>query len=574
MKSAGFKGDLLIRAALSVAAGFFLALSFPKAGLAGLAWVAPGLLLMAALGCGGSAAFRFGYVGGAVHYLASLHWLLFIPFPAGAVAGWLALSAYLALYPATWVWLCWRLFPGKFQTSALDANAEDYASRSTLHASRFTWPRPLLDQFVSTPLFQRALWALACATIWVALETAVARLLTGFPWNLLGVSQVRILPVTQIASVTGVYGVSFLIAWFSVALACAGLVLMARPASARLWLGDLLFPVLGVGFVCWFGVQQITATRPSAQTVRMALVQPSIPQTLIWDPKENTNRFNQLLRLTERALQEKPAILVWPEAAVPNVLRYEPDAYAEVRKLAMDHRVWMILGADDAVPRTEPSTGREFDYFNSSFLINPEGKIVATYRKRRLVIFGEYVPLVRWLPFLKHFTPITEGFRAGEAITPFWLTDLKVKTSALICFEDAFPHSVREYAEPDVDFLLNLTNNGWFGESAAQWQHAANAALRAVENGLPLVRCANNGLSCWVDPRGGMHEVFFPDSNDIYGAGFKIVEIPVRRGGEKRERTFYNRHGDWFGWGCVGIVLGLLAFSLASAKSRSTTNRE
>jgi apolipoprotein N-acyltransferase len=534
-----------------------MALSFPKAGIAGLAWVAPGLMLVAALGCDGREAFRLGYVAGAVHYLTSLYWLLFIPFPAGAVAGWLALSAYLALYPATWVWLCWGVFPGEIRTRTSGA------TREAAHASRVTFPvARWLEVFASTPLFQRALWTLACATIWVALEMAVARMLTGFPWNLLGVSQARILPVTQIASVTGVYGVSFLVAWFSAALACAGLVLAARPAAARLWLGDLLFPALALTLVCGFGWKQITESPAPARTIKLALVQPSIPQTLIWDPRENTNRFNQILRLTEQALAKKPAIVVWPEAAVPNRLRYEPDTYEAVKKLAVQHRVWMIVGADDAVPRAESAGGHDFDYYNSSFLINPAGEIAATYRKRRLVIFGEYVPLVRWLPFLKWFTPIGDGFASGREIAPFSLPDLKVKTATLICFEDAFPHSVREYVAADTDFLLNLTNDGWFGESAAQWQHAANAALRAVENGLPLVRCANNGLTCWVDPRGGMHEVFFRNSDDIYGAGYKIVEIPILKDEQKREPTFYNRHGDWFGWGCVGMAGGLLAASV------------
>ena len=124
---------------------------------------------------------------------------------------------------------------------------------------------------------------------------------------------------------------------------------------------------------------------------------------------------------------------------------------------------------------------------------------MARYIKRKLVIFGEYVPLADWLPFLKYLTPIQGGFTPGRRPVSFPLPGLRAKTSVLICFEDIFPHLVREHVDDDTDFLVNLTNNGWFGESAAQWQHAANAVFRAVENGLPLVRCANNGLTCWVD---------------------------------------------------------------------------
>jgi apolipoprotein N-acyltransferase len=141
---------------------------------------------------------------------------------------------------------------------------------------------------------------------------------------------------------------------------------------------------------------------------------------------------------------------------------------------------------------------------------------------------------------------------------PFRVPELRVKFSVLICFEDVFPHGVREYVDEDTDFLLNLTNNGWFGESAAQWQHAASAVFRAVENGVPLVRCANNGLTCWVDPQGRLHEVYFPGTKDIYGPGVKLVQAPLLAG-RKRAPTFYWRHGDVFGWSCVGwcvLVVG------------------
>ena len=130
----------------------------------------------------------------------------------------------------------------------------------------------------------------------------------------------------------------------------------------------------------------------------------------------------------------------------------------------------------------------------------------------------------------------------------------------LICFEDVFPSVARASADDDLDVLLNLTNNGWFSASSAQWQHAANAVFRAVENGLPLVRCANNGLTCWVDACGRMHEVFFPHTQDIYGVGFKTARIPLLAEGVKRRPTFYHRHGNWFGWGCVFFCgMGLLA---------------
>jgi len=139
------------------------------------------------------------------------------------------------------------------------------------------------------------------------------------------------------------------------------------------------------------------------------------------------------------------------------------------------------------------------------------------------------------------------------------MPDLGVKTAVLICFEDMFPFLARESAEHDTDFLVNLTNNGWFGESAAQWQHAAGAVFRAVENGLPLVRCSNNGLTGWADKHGRLRQVFRDERGTIYGPGFMTADIPLLGNGEGRAPTFYHRHGDWFGWGCVGIAGIMLA---------------
>jgi apolipoprotein N-acyltransferase len=227
-------------------------------------------------------------------------------------------------------------------------------------------------------------------------------------------------------------------------------------------------------------------------------------------------------------------------------------------ELVQTNRVWLVFGGDDREERMEDGK-RVVDYFNAALIMNPDGQIEDVYHKRRLVIFGEYIPLVRWLPFLRYVTPIDDGLAAGAK--PGWLRTREpaARLGMLICFEDAFPQSARDTATEDTDFLVDITNDGWFSESAAQWQHAANASFRAVENGLPLVRCANNGLTCWVDACGRMRGVPAGMASDIYGAGFKTISIPLLAPGEKRESTFYHQHGDWFGWACVLISGGLLA---------------
>jgi apolipoprotein N-acyltransferase len=530
---------------LAILAGLLLAASFPKIGIAGLAWVAPGLMLAAALGKSGRESFRIGYVAGLAHYLASLYWLLLIPYrwhsiPLGPAAGWLSLSAYLALYPATWVWLLARVYRPRFTVHSLEGASPSWLPGSGGVLAQ-SWGR-------------RMLWAISGAALWVALEMVVARLFTGFPWNLLGSSQYQMLPLIQIASVTGIYGVSFLLVWVSLSLLSAALMVVLRPTLRSAWLGEILLPLIVVALVYYFGFRQLAGIPPPARQLKVCLVQPSIPQTLIWDTSRDRERFHELIRLSEQALTNRPDLLIWPEAAVPGYARWDTNIYPAITNLIRQHPAWLILGADDVGLPTHSAHADDYEFYNASFLVNPDGEFVSRYRKRNLVVFGEYLPLVRWLPFVKWFTPIEGGFTPGDRPVPFALTNLRVTTSVLICFEDIFPHLAREYAEDDTDFLVNLTNNGWFGESAAQWQHAAGALFRAVENGLPLIRCANNGLTGWVDAQGRLRQVFHDDRGAIYGAGCLTAEIPLLAPGEKRPPTFYHRHGDWFGWVCVALA--------------------
>lgn len=515
----GWTHSIWFRRAVAVGAGVALAMSFHKANIAGLAWVAPALILFAARN---GNAFRLGYLAGFAHYLVSLSWLLHIPVKFYPILGWIALAAYLAVYPALWAWLC----VGK-------------------------------QKAVEQKWLARTGHALLCAVLWVGLEMVVSRMFSGFPWNLLGTSQQRLLPLIQIATVTGVYGVSFLVIWFAASLLNALDALVNRPSARNVFLKELALPVFAIAILYAIGLHRISSAPKAERSITIALIQPSIPQTMIWNASEAEPRLAELLKLTEAALTNKPDLVIWPEAALPRMIRADQITARAIANLAQRHSTWFIVGSDDLDFR-----GTNEVYFNSSFLVSPRGEFAANYRKRRLVIFGEYVPLVDWLPFIKYLTPISGGFTAGEKPITFDMDTLNAKTSVLICFEDVFPHYAREHAGEDVDFLVNITNDGWFGESAAHWQQAASAAFRSVENGMPLVRCANNGISCWIDRFGGMHNVFFDDSRDVYKAGFKIVEVPLPSPATRGERTFYNLHGDWFGWSCVAITGALMLLRL------------
>ena len=257
----------------AIVAGLLLAASFPKIGVAGFAWVAPGLILLAAIGKGDGQAFRLGYVAGLAHYLASLYWLLLIPVTGYPILGWLALGAYLAIYPATWAWLTWKIFPAKFNPDTSTGGLRK-------------WP----EQFLTATWTQRMLWVLSGAAAWVAMEMTISRMFSGFPWNLLGASQYKLVPLIQIASVTGVYGVSFLAVWMSLSLLCAGMVIICRPVMRSAWVGEIILPMVVLVAVYGAGYRKLLRPEPKRPQLTVALVQPSIPQREIWDQAERDRR--------------------------------------------------------------------------------------------------------------------------------------------------------------------------------------------------------------------------------------------------------------------------------------------
>ncbi len=510
--------------------------------MAGLAWIAPGLILLVAAGQPPKAAFRLGYSAGLAHYLISLSWLLRIPAPGAPILGWLALSAFMALNTGLWVWLCWRNFPVPLVAPP---------------GGDTTWPA-LARRFLVGNWAQRFAWTLFGASLWVAWEMNIARFLGGFPWNPLGASQYRLIPLIQIASFTGVYGLTFLPVWFSLSLLSAGFAIVGRPMLKSAWAAEAILPMATVGAVYVLGYQKVMVPESSHRLLKVALIQPSIPQTIIWDANGARSRLDKLLELSRASLAAHPDLIIWPEGLVPGMPRFQKEISDPITDFCRSNHVWLILGADDAKPAPGAETWDGAEFYNSSFLVDLEGRFATQYKKRRLVIFGEYIPLVRWLPFLKYVTPIQSGFTPGEHAVNFPLKEPRANLSVLICYEDIFADPTREYASDQTDFLVNLTNDGWFGEGAAQWQQAAAAIFRAVENGLPLVRCANNGVTGWADARGRIQSVLETPERGIYGPGWLFIKVPLLDNGTPREPTYYQRYGDRFGWLCVAYALILV----------------
>lgn len=526
-----FLRELFIRSGYlaAIGAGVLLAASFPKVDFAGGAWLAPGLLAFAARNKSAGNAFRVGFLGGLSFWLISLYWLLKIPYtwhslPLGPGAGWLALCSVMGLFFGTWAW------------------------------AAASFPRRITEYWSG-----RFAWAIGCAAAWVALEMVRARFLGGFPWDFLGASQFKMVPLIQIASVTGVYGISFLVVWTSLSFYSAVAQIFARPHSRFAWQPEIFPSLLALAVIFAAGEIKLAGEPASKDsTLRVALVQPAIPQNLIWNEDANALRFQQLLDLSEAVLTNKVNLLVWPESAVPEL---DETTYQAIRNLAYEHHVWLIFNSDDAVPRPNATNEYDNDVYNAAFLTGPDGNLSfdEIYHKQKLVIFGEYVPLP-WLPLMKWLTPITGSYKAGTNAVQFRLKNFGVQASPLICFEDLFPQMARKAAAGGADFLINLTNDGWFGNSAEQWQHEVSASFRAVENGIPLVRCCNNGITCWIDGNGRAREIFRDAQGTVYGAGAMVFDLPLHQ----HAPTFYTRHGDWFGWSCVGISLAFCVSALVT----------
>jgi apolipoprotein N-acyltransferase len=511
-------------------AGILFAVAFPNFNLPVLAWLAPGFVLWIAHDSSGKHVFLSGFVAGLGCWLFMVYWLLFIPFRWYGVGAYLVQSAVGATCMGIWCWLCWRLWPARNRAAG-----------------------DLQLQWAALTSRDRLRWPILCAGAWVATELMLARLLPGFP-GFLGASQFRWLELIQISTFTGVYGVSFLISWLSVSLFCVALSVWLDKKLSRWVLVQLLVPLLAMAGALLYGRHELSAVGETPKRYKVALVQPAIPQPAIWDPNEKTNRFLKLLHLSQDALAEKPDLLVWPETALPEMIARIQFTQDAIVNLLHRYKSWMILGAADYDSRPGATGRDETQWFNSAFLINPAGDMAARYHKRHLVPFGEFMPGARWFPFLARFRAAGAGLTSGDKPGLFHMTEPPANCSVLICYEDLFPHEVRQSLTQETDFLLNLTNDAWFGDSAAQWLHLVNALFRTVELHLPLVRCCNNGITCWIDARGRLHNVDFANSTNVYQSGYKLIEVPLTAQQQGYNPTFYCQFGDLFGWGWVVVV--------------------
>lgn len=507
--------------------GALLSASFAPVQSSEMAWIALAPLLVACRFVGGRReVFRLGFLAGAVFWITSIWWISRVTY-----AGWLGLAFYCSLYV------------GAF---ALVANL---------------WLRRFGHERLSSNI--GFMFVLACA--WAGLELLRSTFATGFAWNPLGVSQYKNIAMLQGAAWGGVYAVSALIVWVNAGLA---LTIMRYIKRGGLWGKrphiELMLAFLVLALAFFGGARRVRAQKPGPTTLRIALIQTGIPQDDKWDTNTIATIYQRLEELTTTALRTGPLdLIVWPETALPDDVRYSEPSYNLVYRLATNGTPILVGTMDTQWPDDDTAI-----YFNSSFLFDAEGIVQGTYNKRHLVPFGEYVPLRQALPFLKAMTPIEESFSAGDTSTVFRLTN-GAAFSVLICFEDTVAGLARDAVRGGAKLLINQTNDAWFDPSSASRQHMAQCVLRVVETGVPAVRVANTGVSCYINQRGLVEAELANEAGGTIFPGFKTVQ--VRMPPDELPPTFYVQHGD-----LLPASAGLFAFlvSLILWRGKSQPEQE
>jgi apolipoprotein N-acyltransferase len=394
--------------------------------------------------------------------------------------------------------------------------------------------------------------AFALALVWVAAEWLRGHVLSGFPWNLVGYAWAGGFPgaatVLQTASVTGIYGLSLLTVLLAALPSSLGEVVLGRarpwrrfiPAGAALGVVALL---AGLG-----GLRLLSDTGAVVPNVHLRLVQPSIVQTLKWDPAAREDNFQRLLALSASPGADKVTTMIWPEAAATYFLNRDPTHRAAIAAIAP--RGGLVL---TGTLRTEEPPLQPVHIWNSLVAIDADGDILAAYDKVHLVPFGEYVPLRSILPLPK-ITAGSVDLSAGSGPRTLELPGLP-PVDPTICYEDIFPEGVLD-ATRRAGWMLNVTNDAWFGFSSGPFQHFAMARVRSVEQGMPLVRSANNGISGVVDPYGRIVKRLALDDVGVLDA-----ELPAAL----PENTVYGSIGDWI---LLLLLAGCAAPLLRYSRSR------
>ena len=498
---------------LALLSGIFLAASFPRFGYPAFGWIALTPLVVTLVRRDGPPsagaalappsrvaprrAFGLGFLSGAVYFAGTLYWTSAtvrtfggLGLPVSLIVTAL-LVAYLALFPALFA-------------LALAWLARSFGVRTLILAP----------------------------AVWVTSEMGRTYFWSGFPWLLLGYSQASVLPVAQVASLVGVFGLSGLVSAVG-----AGLAYAAMTRSRRTWTIGAA-PIVAVILLAAWGSWRIRGAvlTHTGTPLRVALVQGNVPQTEKWDPAHAPAILERYLLLTRDAAQRDARLVIWPESATP--FFYEEDfANGErIREMVRETGVRLLFGSDQRDRGARPK------YYNAAFMLQPDGQTVAVYRKMQLVPFGEYVPFKSLLFFVGALVEGVSDFSPGSEMVSLPIGRATISTA--ICYEIVYPGLVRRAVTGGSQLLTTMTNDAWYGYSSAPYQHFLQASLRTIEEGRYLARAANTGISGIVDPYGHVLAQSGLFETTVLTGEIRLLST----------LTVYARIGDLFAYLCVALT--------------------
>lgn len=509
MRQAGVKFKFDYRIIFSSISGILLILSFPKFGTGLVAWVALVPLIYALKDVKRlSEGFFLGFITGLICHIGILYWITYVvvhygnlPYYAGISAMFL-LAVYLSLY------------------TAIFAYGAVYFRHKGI---------PLI--FVAPVL-------------WTVLEYAKSHLFTGFPWENLAYSQYLFTPIIQIADITGIYGITFMIIMMNVIIYD---ILTAK--CRRKWVvGEIVTGCIIIFITCGYGVFKIQHVKDSLKNtdkIDISIIQGNIDQNVKWNPDFQRETIDVYKTLSLSKAQSGSGLTVWPETATPFFFQDMNDMHRDVLDVAKSAKSWLLFGSPSYL-----KDGGSLSFLNSAFLLSPDGRIHGRYDKVHLVPYGEYVPLRQLFPFISKLVVGVGDFTSGKGFYPLTMDNHRL--GVLICYEGIFPEASRYYRNAGADLLVNITNDAWFGMTSAPYQHLSMTIFRAIENRLYIVRAANTGISAIIDPIGKItaRTNLFEKTSLKETVNFT------------HDRTFYMLYGDIFVYICLLSIVVCIFISI------------
>lgn len=495
---------------LSFISGLTLIFCFPTFDLFFLAWIAFSPFLISIYSKEKRSSFLNGIIFGITYFFGTLYWIYYSVNHYGGVPFFISIAIVflLCLYLSIYTGIFSLLFS-------------------------FTIKNTSFPAMLIAPVY------------WVVLEFLRTYIFTGFPWSIIGYSQYKFLTLIQIADITGVYGISFIV------LAVNGAIADIFITKNRLKIKPLfpLYPVISGAIILllllattfiygWFRLNE----KVKGKEIVISIIQGNIEQDKKWEPVYQESVLNTYFELSKKALSHNPSLIVWPETALPFIFGKEDELSTELIEFQRGLNSKLLLGSILIKERNN----EKYILSNSALLLDENGKISFVYDKIHLVPFGEYIPLKKFLFFIDRLVYGIGDYISGDSY-------IKAHTSignfaTVICYEIIFPGMIRKFFKDGGDFLVNITNDAWFGRTTGPYQHFSMAVFRAIENRKPVIRSANTGISGFIDSYGNILS-----QTELFKRCYlteKIITVD--------RISFYSKYGDLFVYLCIIITIIIL----------------